>query len=178
MEQLQLMRETGKSKTCVWSWQERFAARGLEGLLCDKTRPSRFAKLDPSVAKQVIALTTEEPPGETTPRTGAATTKALGEAFPQCSASGSLTGSSRTGSGVRKQAPKVPVTETMGEPRSQLSGKAQGAHIHFVAISIRHAPRRTVLPMAQQVPPPNQWTCPRGTMCTGSGCLRPGSRPE
>src|ERR1017187_622919 len=36
-----IIRETGKSKTCVWRWQERFAAEGLDGLLCDKTRPSR-----------------------------------------------------------------------------------------------------------------------------------------
>jgi hypothetical protein len=29
------MRETSKSKTCVWRWQERFADEGLEGLLRD-----------------------------------------------------------------------------------------------------------------------------------------------
>ena len=34
-----IMRETGKSKTCVWRWQERFAAEGVDGLLRDKTRP-------------------------------------------------------------------------------------------------------------------------------------------
>ena len=26
-----IMRETGKAKTCVWRWQERFASRGREG---------------------------------------------------------------------------------------------------------------------------------------------------
>ena len=30
-----VMRETGKSKTCVWRWQERFAAEGFDGLLRD-----------------------------------------------------------------------------------------------------------------------------------------------
>jgi hypothetical protein len=35
-----IMRETSKSKTCVWHWQERFADVGFEGLLRDKTRPS------------------------------------------------------------------------------------------------------------------------------------------
>src|ERR1700722_17194751 len=45
------MRETGKSKTCVWRWQERFAAEGVEGLLRDKTRPSRVPKLAPSVSQ-------------------------------------------------------------------------------------------------------------------------------
>ncbi len=32
-----IMRETGKSKTCVWRWQERFVAEGVDGLLRDKT---------------------------------------------------------------------------------------------------------------------------------------------
>jgi hypothetical protein len=27
------MRQTGKLKTCVWRWQERFAAEDFEGLL-------------------------------------------------------------------------------------------------------------------------------------------------
>jgi hypothetical protein len=31
--------ETGKSKACVWRWQERFLEEGVDGLLCDKTRP-------------------------------------------------------------------------------------------------------------------------------------------
>ena len=37
-----IMRQTGKSKTCVWRWQERFMAAGTDGLLRDKTRPSRI----------------------------------------------------------------------------------------------------------------------------------------
>ena len=35
-----IMRRTGKSKTCVWRWQERFLEEGFDGLLRDKTRPS------------------------------------------------------------------------------------------------------------------------------------------
>jgi hypothetical protein len=31
-------RETGKSKTCVWRWQDRFVAEGVDGLLPDKPR--------------------------------------------------------------------------------------------------------------------------------------------
>src|SRR3546814_19405315 len=34
---VEIMRRTAKSKTCVWRWQERFAAEGVEGLLRDKT---------------------------------------------------------------------------------------------------------------------------------------------
>ena len=39
---------------------------GFEGLLRDKTRPSRIAPLGPEVAERVVALTLADPPGETT----------------------------------------------------------------------------------------------------------------
>jgi transposase len=73
-----IMRETGKSKTCVWRWQERFAAEGVDGLLRDKTRPSRIPKLNPSIAERIVALTMEEPPHEATHWTGAAMAEAAG----------------------------------------------------------------------------------------------------
>ena len=38
----EIMRRTGKSKPCVWRWQERFMREGVAGLLRDKTRPSRI----------------------------------------------------------------------------------------------------------------------------------------
>ncbi|GLS35097.1 IS630 family transposase [Mesorhizobium tianshanense] len=63
---VEVMRQTGKSKTCVWRWQERFAAEGFEGLLRDKTRPSRIPPLGQEVAERVVALTLADPPGETT----------------------------------------------------------------------------------------------------------------
>jgi hypothetical protein len=37
-----IMRQTGKSKVTVWRWQERFMTQGVDGLLRDKTRPSRI----------------------------------------------------------------------------------------------------------------------------------------
>jgi transposase len=73
-----IMRQTGKSKTCVWRWQERFMQEGFDGLLRDKTRPSRIKKLDPLVAERVVALTMEPPPGEATHWTGAAMAKTVG----------------------------------------------------------------------------------------------------
>ena len=73
-----IMRETGKSKTCVWRWQERFAVEGVDGLLRDKTRPSRIAKLDLSVNERVVALTMEEPPHEASHWTSAAMAEAVG----------------------------------------------------------------------------------------------------
>ena len=53
----EIMRRTGKSKTCVWRWQERFMEEGYDGLLRDKTRPSRVPPLGAEVAERVVALT-------------------------------------------------------------------------------------------------------------------------
>jgi transposase len=74
----EIMRRTGKSKTCVWRWQERFMEEGVAGLLRDKTRPSRVAPLGPDVAERVVALTLGEPPGEATNWTGPMMAKACG----------------------------------------------------------------------------------------------------
>ena len=65
-----IMRQTGKSKTCVWRWQERFATEGFEGLLRDKTRPSRIKPLGDDVAARIVALTLDDPPARR--RTGPA----------------------------------------------------------------------------------------------------------
>jgi transposase len=67
----EIMRRTGKSKTCVWRWQERFAEEGYEGLLRDKTRPSRVPPLGADVADRVVALTLTDPPAEATHWTAA-----------------------------------------------------------------------------------------------------------
>ena len=75
---VEIMRRTGKSKTCVWRWQERFAAEGVDGLLRDKTRPSRVPPLGQEVIDKVVALTAIEPPHEATHWTGAAMAKAAG----------------------------------------------------------------------------------------------------
>jgi transposase len=75
---VEIMRRTGKSKTAVWRWQERFMSAGIEGLLRDKTRPSRIPPLGPAVANRIIALTLAEPPGETTHWTGAMMAAAAG----------------------------------------------------------------------------------------------------
>ena len=74
----EIMSRTGKSKPCVWRWQERFMAEGFEGLLRDKTRPSRIPALGAEVAKRVVALTLTKPPGERTHWTGAMMAKASG----------------------------------------------------------------------------------------------------
>lgn len=62
----EIIRRTGKAKTAVWRWQERFMQAGVDGLLRDKTRPSRIPPLPTATAERVVALTLAEPPGETT----------------------------------------------------------------------------------------------------------------
>ena len=46
---VEIMRVTGKAKTAVWRWQERFMQEGVDGLLRDKTRPSRVPPLGDGV---------------------------------------------------------------------------------------------------------------------------------
>jgi transposase len=74
----EIRRRTGKSKTCVWRWQERFAAEGYDGLLRDKTRPSRIPPLGAEVAERVVALTRNHPPAEATHWTAGMMAKATG----------------------------------------------------------------------------------------------------
>src|ERR1700759_4706118 len=74
----EIMREAGVAKTAVWRWQERFMQEGVDGLLRDKTRPSRIPPLAPEIAERVVAVTMEPAPGETTHWTAPAMAKAVG----------------------------------------------------------------------------------------------------
>ena len=75
---IEMMRRTAKSKTCVWRWQERFVVEGVEGLLRDKTRPSRIPRLGTETTERVVALTLKDPPAETTHWTAAMMAKEAG----------------------------------------------------------------------------------------------------
>lgn len=61
-----IMRETGRSEPFVWRWQERFMAEGIYGLLREMTRPSDKAPVPPETVNEVVRLTREPPPPETT----------------------------------------------------------------------------------------------------------------
>jgi transposase len=74
----EIMRATGKAKTVIWRWQERFQDEGAAGLWRDKTRPSRIAPLGPEVAERVVALTLAGPPPTASHWTGSAMAKAAG----------------------------------------------------------------------------------------------------
>ncbi len=58
----EIMQATGKAKTVIWRWQERFREEGAASLWRDKTRRSRIPPLSPEVAKRVVALTLAGPP--------------------------------------------------------------------------------------------------------------------
>jgi transposase len=74
----EIMRRTGKSKSVVWRWQERYMHAGAQGLLKDRSRPPGIPPLPQPVIDRVIALTGQAPPGEATHWTGAAMAKAAG----------------------------------------------------------------------------------------------------
>jgi transposase len=73
----EIMRRTGKSKTCVWRWQERFMQAGYDGLLHDKTGPSRLPPLGANITERVVTLTRTEPLAETTHWTSAMMAKVV-----------------------------------------------------------------------------------------------------
>ena len=61
-----IMRQAEVSKTVVWRWQERYMTEGIEGLLRDKTRPSRIPPLGPEVEEKGVFRTLTPPLGEVT----------------------------------------------------------------------------------------------------------------
>src|SRR6476660_1170806 len=74
----EIMQATGKAKTVIWRWQERFHEEGAAGLWRDKTRRSRIPPLSAEVAKRVIALTLAGPPPAASHWSGSAMAKAAG----------------------------------------------------------------------------------------------------
>ncbi|TCU02930.1 homeodomain-containing protein [Rhizobium sullae] len=73
-----IMDATGKSKTWVWRWQERFMTEGVDGLLHDKSRPPGIAPVDGELVERIVALTLETPQQEATHWTVRAMAKAVG----------------------------------------------------------------------------------------------------
>ena len=59
-----IMDATGKSKTCVWRWQERFMEAGVDGLVKDRTRPPGKAPIARDRVAEVVRLTLSPPPSE------------------------------------------------------------------------------------------------------------------
>src|SRR3982075_2207123 len=74
----EIMRRSGKSKPVVWTWQARFMAEGVEGLLRDKTRKPGKPPLPSNTVQRVVDLALGPPPGESTHWTGRELAKAAG----------------------------------------------------------------------------------------------------
>jgi len=72
----EIMDATGKAKTVIWRWQDRFQQAGTAGLWRDKTRASRIPPLSPEVVQRVVALTLAGPPPAASHWTGTAMAKA------------------------------------------------------------------------------------------------------
>ena len=74
----EVARRAGVSRPAVWRWQLRYAEKGVEGLLRDKTRKPGKTPLPAATVTKVLVLTCSDPPGETTHWTGRAMAKAVG----------------------------------------------------------------------------------------------------
>jgi transposase len=74
----EIMRRTGMSKTTVWCWQERYIEDGIEGLLRDKTRPSRIPPLSDAVKLAVLTKTASGEPADATHWSRASMAEAIG----------------------------------------------------------------------------------------------------
>jgi transposase len=61
-----IVRATGKTKRTAYRWRDRYAARGVEGLKRDASRPGRKAPLSAAMIERVVHMTLhEKPPGGT-----------------------------------------------------------------------------------------------------------------
>ena len=74
----EIMRLTGKSKPCVWRWQERYIAEGVDVLERDKTRPSRKPPLPEDMKLAVLTKTATETPAGATHWSRASMASAMG----------------------------------------------------------------------------------------------------
>lgn len=73
-----IVRELGTTKNTVWRWRDRFHEQGVDGLLHDKTRPSRILPIEADQVQKVIDLTLGPPSGKATHWTGRAMVEASG----------------------------------------------------------------------------------------------------
>ena len=103
---VEIMRRTGKAKPSVWRWQARYLEAGVDGLLRDRTRPSRIPRLAAELVERVVARTLAPPPGEATHWTVRAMARDIGISPASVQRIWAATGCSRTGSG-RSSSPET-----------------------------------------------------------------------
>jgi transposase len=78
LKTMAITRRVKRSKACVGRWQERYVDDGIDGLLQDKTRPSRIAPLAENVKLKVLTKTAGETPANATHWSRASMAKAVG----------------------------------------------------------------------------------------------------
>ena len=66
LKMMAITRRVAKSKVCVGRSQERYVDEGVDGLLRDKTRPSRVKPLAEDVKLKVLTKTAGETPANAT----------------------------------------------------------------------------------------------------------------
>src|ERR1700737_3634937 len=74
----EIMQATGKAKTVIWRWQDRFRDEGAAGLWGDKTPPSRIPARLPEAANLGAAPPRPAPRPAASHWTGSAMAKAAG----------------------------------------------------------------------------------------------------
>ena len=154
----EIMRRTGKSKPCVWRWQERFMREGADGLLRDKTRPSRIPPLPQAVIDRVVELTTGDPPHEATHWTAAAMAEAVGI---------SLSSVQRIWRAHRLRPHQVRTSKLSKDPRfaaklRDIVGLYMHPPAHAVVLSVDEKPQIQALDRTQPGLPMKEGRC--GTM--------------
>ncbi len=74
---LEISRRAGVSRPAVWRWQRHYAEEGVERLLREGSRKPGKAPVAVATVAKVLALTSADPPAETTHWTGRAKAKAV-----------------------------------------------------------------------------------------------------
>ena len=129
---LAVARQTGASRPAVWRWQQRFAERGVDGLLRDKTRKPGKKPLPAATVAKILALPCGKPPRQATHWTGRMVAKAVGV---------SLRAVQRIWEANRLQPHRVRTFKTSNDPAfaekvEDVVGLYMNPPIHAVVVSI------------------------------------------
>ena len=87
-----IMQRTGKSKVTVWRWQERYAEAGVDGLLCDRTRPPGKPPVSEAQVQAVLTRTLQPPADGASHWTSRRMEQEVGLDHTKCTASGASMG--------------------------------------------------------------------------------------
>ncbi len=125
-----IMAATGKSKTCVWRWQERFMHEGVDGLLRDRSRPPGKAPVPPERVAEIVRLTQQPPPFEATHWTLRAMAKVAGVAASTVQAIWKAHGLSRAGPSIsHRPRARGSMLSRVSSPNSRGAGSSMASSI-------------------------------------------------